>query len=160
MKTLVLFLTLLTVLSSCNGDDSRSQNSVDSPYQNLSKQQLLGRWTVINYWASWCKPCLTEMPELNRFHQQVSSASTPLAQIFAVNFDGLDVDTLRIESQKLAVNIPLVINDPSEALGFDKPTVLPTTLIFNPQGQLQHTLIGPQTLQSLNQLIGLTEPIH
>ena len=159
MRTFTVFLsslTLLAALGGCSSDSKTAYNNLDSPYQELSKQQLLGRWTVINYWASWCKPCLAEMPELNRFHQQISSANTPLAQIFAVNFDDLSADALRIESQKLAVNIPLVVNDPSTTLGFDKPTMLPTTLIFNPQGQLQHTLVGPQTLQSLNQKIGLT----
>ena len=152
---LALVLTTLFLLTGC---DAPKSDDSDTVYTNVSKQQLLGRWTVINYWASWCKPCLEEMPELNRFHRQFSQPmSTQRAQVFAVNFDGLELDALRIESEKLAVNVPLIVNDPSAVLGVDRPTVLPTTLVFDPQGQLKHTLLGPQTFQSLKQLIGLTD---
>ena len=153
--TIVVTLLGATLLVGC---DRAPNNTHNIFYNDLTEQQLLGHWTIINYWAGWCKPCLEEIPELNRLHQQLKQSPEPTgAQVFAVNFDGLVRDELRIESEKLGVNVPLILNDPSTSLGFDRPTVLPTTLIFNPQGQLQYTLLGPQTLQSLNQLIGLTE---
>lgn len=156
LSTLKTVIILLGV-SLATGCDSINNKNHTMFYDELTAQQLQGRWTIINYWAGWCKPCLEEMPELNRLHQQLSeSPKATNAQIFAVNFDDLERQALRIESQKLNVQVPLIINDPSTSLGFSKPTVLPTTLIFNPQGKLQHTLLGPQTLQGLSQLIGLT----
>lgn len=39
----------------------------------LSMSDLRGRAMVLNFWASWCAPCVREMPELDRFHRQYSA---------------------------------------------------------------------------------------
>lgn len=44
-----------------------------------------GQWTVVNFWASWCTPCLLEMPELESFHQ----AQRGRAAVIGVNFENL-----------------------------------------------------------------------
>ena len=49
----------------------------------------------------------------------------------------------------MKINFPGFAADPSAALGVELPEVLPTTLIFDPQGVLLATLVGPQTIQSL-----------
>ncbi|MBL4828195.1 MAG: TlpA family protein disulfide reductase, partial [Spongiibacteraceae bacterium] len=57
------------------------------------------------------------------------------------------------ETKKLGIEFPTLIDNPSQVLGFEQPSVLPTTLIFNPKGELHQTLVGPQTQQSLEQVL-------
>ena len=99
---------------------------------------------MINYWAEWCKPCIKEIPELNRLAQQY-----PTIKVLGVNFDGASGDELDRQIEKFGIAFPILATDPAAELGTSRPMVLPTTLILAPDGTLADTLVGPQTLESL-----------
>lgn len=142
MRAFSLITVIALSLTGCSA-------KTNQPFDQLPLNMSQGRWLIINYWASWCKPCLEEMPALNQF----ASRHHENVDVYAVNFDGIQGDALLTESQKLNIQLNLVNQDPAQQLGYPRPTALPTTLVFNPAGQLQHTLIGPQTEQSLAQAI-------
>lgn len=101
------------------------------------------RWVVINYWAIWCAPCREEIPELNIL------ARRGLVHVYAINFDDVSGQTLLEQAAELDIQFPLLSTDPGPGLGIALPTVLPTTLILTPAGELAMRLIGPQTADSL-----------
>jgi thiol-disulfide isomerase/thioredoxin len=108
-----------------------------------------GNWLVINYWADWCPPCIKEMPELSKFY----NANKDSVLVLAYNFDRLEGEELSDQIQRFGVDIPSIINDPGLLFGWESPPSLPATYIINPQGELLHTLIGPQTQESLEKYI-------
>ena len=112
-------------------------------------EELRGQWVVINYWAQWCKPCITEIPQLNALDAQYTQVT-----VLGVNYDGASGTELEQQRQKLGVAFASLEADPAAQLGTTRPVVLPTTLILDPEGQLVATLIGPQTLESLVQATG------
>jgi thiol-disulfide isomerase/thioredoxin len=107
-------------------------------------QSLRGQWVVINYWAEWCKPCIKEIPELNALDRDHDTVT-----VLGVNYDGATGDALQAQLDALQVQFKTLAEDPAALLGLDRPSVLPTTLIINPAGELLDTLVGPQTLESL-----------
>lgn len=115
-----------------------------APTGELQLDQLRGQWVVINYWAQWCKPCIKEVPELNRLNSDYAGVT-----VLGVNYDGASGDDLASQVAQLGIDFTTLAVDPSGQLGIARPVVLPTTLILDPNGQLQETLIGPQTLASL-----------
>lgn len=129
-------LALVLMLGACNVDKP--------PPGALRLDELAGRWVVINYWATWCQPCIREIPELNALH-----ARYPQVEVLGVNYDGATGEKLQQQASDLNINFPLLITDPSAQLAVPRPMVLPTTLILGPDGQLRDTLVGPQTLESL-----------
>lgn len=143
---LAFALALMLVIAGCD-----SANREDSSVQLPALQDLQGQWLVINYWAEWCKPCIEEIPELNSFAQQNSQR----ARVFGVDFDGNRGDELNAAIAKLAIAFPTLAKDPASQLGYDRPTVLPTTIVINPQGQLHRILLGPQTATSLSKAMGV-----
>ena len=143
MKAL-LYLILALVLVACGTDSPDPQDS--------GLETLRGRWGVINYWAQWCKPCIKEIPELNELARR-----HPDVALVGVNYDGATGEELARQLEILGVAFPTLAEDPSAALGIPRPSVLPTTLIINPEGELVQTLLGPQTLESLAQAIGKTD---
>jgi hypothetical protein len=66
-----------------------------------------------------------------------------------VNFDGETGDELRQQINRLGIAFPVLGEEPSATLGVALPSVLPATFIFDPDGKLAHSLVGPQTLESL-----------
>ncbi len=108
-----------------------------------------GQWLVINYWATWCKPCIEEIPELNAFARARDDVV-----VFGVDFDQNQGDALQAGIDKLGIRFPVLTQDPSATLGAERPSMLPTTLVFNPRGELHRTLRGPQTHDSLAAAVG------
>ena len=106
------------------------------------------RLQLINYWATWCLPCLEEMPELAAFRNEHNDS----VEVYAVNYDRLEIDQLREEIVGLGVEIPALIQDPNELLGYERPSVLPTTVVML-QGQVKEVLVGPQTKESLETVL-------
>lgn len=105
-----------------------------------------GKWVLINYWASWCQPCLDEIKELNKFYA-LQNLDTIL---FAVNFDELPAEEQLRLVKKLGIRYPNLLTDPKEYFGFGDIRGVPATFVINPEGQLSATLYGSQTLASLN----------
>ena len=108
-----------------------------------------GKWMLINYWAAWCKPCIDEIPELNHFAKKHRDKVV----LFGVDFDGNQGEKLQQNINKLEIGFPVLIDDPAAILNYQQPDVLPTTLIFNPEGKLHRILKGPQTEQTLSDAI-------
>ncbi|WP_157271675.1 TlpA family protein disulfide reductase [Azohydromonas aeria] len=89
-----------------------------------------GRWVLVNLWATWCAPCLAEMPEL----QALSRARGDLV-VVGVAVDGLlDEGRMARFAARLGVTYPLVAGDMEMAAAF-RARVLPTTLLFDPRGR-------------------------
>ena len=99
-------------------------------------------WTVVNYWAVWCKPCREEIPELNELNRSAD------VQVFGVNFDRKTGEALAVDSKTLGLEFTN-IDDPSQSLGLERPSVLPTTLVINPEGGVAAVLVGPQTAATI-----------
>lgn len=108
-----------------------------------SWEQYRGRWVVVNYWAEWCKPCLKELPELNELSEH------PEVEVLGVNFDALESAELKAAIEKFNIHFPVLTSAPTDVMQHAMPSVLPTTYVYDPDGVLQHTLIGPQTQAGL-----------
>lgn len=127
-------------LSACSAPDQGSGNTLE----RLDPTQYKGRWLVINYWAKWCKPCIKEIPELNALNEQY-----PQVAVLGVNYDGATGEDLQSQMEQFGMAFPVILDDPATLFGLTKPSVLPTTLVLNPEGVLVHNIAGPQTLESL-----------
>jgi len=115
--------------------------------------QWKGRPLVVNFWATWCAPCVKEMPELQALHEKY-----PDIQFVGIGVD--KVDNMRQFLQKVAVSYPLLVMgggavDTLRQLG--NPTGgLPFTLIFNADGSLSRKILGQIKMDDLDRsLAGL-----
>lgn len=115
----------------------------------LDVERLNGSALVVNYWATWCAPCIREIPELNKL------AEGENIWVAAVNFDDLQGAELDKEVARLGIEVLILTQDPYEQLGYERPQVLPTTFVFDSQGQLVETLVGPQTRESIMAVVPL-----
>ncbi len=136
-------LAVLIAVGACGCGAQPSLRFADGSTQCLDAWQ--GRWLVINYWAEWCAPCWAEVGELNALNEYEALS----AAVVGVNFDGVEGDELQQLIAKMDIRFPVALDDPQLIWAYDKPQVLPMTVIIGPDGDLRGQLQGPQTLDSL-----------
>lgn len=116
--------------------------------------ELHGKVVLINYWAIWCKPCRLEIPELNAFQREFPDQ----VALFAVNFDGVSGAELDQQVADMGIEFQSMLADPRENIGAVASGVLPETIVIDSRGQFHQILLGPQTAETLNNLLSsLTE---
>jgi len=101
-----------------------------------------GRPLLVNVWASWCGPCIEEMPELQRFASQQGDNGV---QVVGIALD--DADAVRAFLARVPVAYPILLDVPGPAdagvrLGNPKG-VLPYSVLVSAEGRLLKQRIGP-----------------
>jgi thiol-disulfide isomerase/thioredoxin len=121
--------------------------TLDGKPFNLAEHH--GKWVIVNYWATWCVPCIKEMPDISAFvknHKNVAA--------IGLAFEDTDVKDIKDFVAKHPVVYPIaqvdVTNPPKD---FKEPKGLPTTYLIAPDGSLAKTFVGPVTEQSLGEAI-------
>ena len=92
--------------------------------------------------------------------EQVPSGEIEIPAVIAGPIlDAIVGSVKELENQiiRFGVNVPSILNDPGALFGWESPPSLPATYVLDPEGKLIHTLIGPQTQESLETLIGLSK---
>ncbi len=141
---LVLCLCLLAPFTSLH---ARTPVLQDIDGAEFTLKSLKGKWVYINYWASWCAPCLHEIPELNQFYQKYKNKNIA---VFGVNYDGLSKEEQRPLIKKYQLAYPSLGIDPADALKLGDIKGVPVTFVFNPEGKLFDIKYGEQTTESLS----------
>lgn len=125
---------------------------VDADNRPQPLAQWRGRLLVVNFWASWCPPCLEEMPELS--HLQETYAQRGLVVL------GISTDAavrMQQHARGAPVSYPLLAGDfaamqLAETLGNDRG-VLPYTAVLRPDGSLALRYFGRLDMQTLEQAL-------
>jgi thiol-disulfide isomerase/thioredoxin len=118
--------------------------------------QSLGQWQsvilVVNFWATWCAPCVEEMPMLSRMHSRYSDKMVKFVGIAADS--ALNVSNF---SQRIKVDYPLLA-DEHQAIDFSKRLgnrvgLLPYTVIVRPGGEIAYRHLGQISEQDLDEAL-------
>ncbi|VVO17126.1 Thiol-disulfide oxidoreductase ResA [Pseudomonas fluorescens] len=138
-RLLAAALTIIgaLMLGGCGNDYGIDQNG-----QKVASERLDKQWVIINYWAEWCGPCRTEIPELNHLADELKSRNVG---VFGVNFDNVQGEELKSASEKLGIKFTVLAQDPAELFELPRSEALPVTYIIDNKGKVREQLMGEQT---------------
>ncbi len=113
---------------------------------------LLHGWTVVILWASYCAPCRTEMPMLERFARDHAGTLTVIGIT-----DDPSLDKAREVAAVTGVTYPLYQDDPAAVQRGLGVTNLPATFLVEPAGRVRWSKLGVVTDEELTAAAGLIE---
>ena len=113
-----------------------SFEAVDLDGKTFSSDSLQGQWTLLDFWATWCQPCVTDLPKLTALHERYS------AQGFAVV--GISIDEGKKAAKKVArmikkrkVGHPIYLDSETvPAWAAYQVRAVPAQFLINPEGQI------------------------
>ncbi|MEX0658912.1 MAG: TlpA disulfide reductase family protein [Egibacteraceae bacterium] len=104
---------------------------------------------VVNFWASWCAPCVAEMPEL----QDMSEALAGRATVLGVNYRDPDHDAARAFVDELAITYELASDPTGDFLNAVRGIGMPTTLLVDEAGTIVYRHTGILDEEQLSDLM-------
>jgi thiol-disulfide isomerase/thioredoxin len=98
-----------------------------------------GKVVLINFWATWCAPCRTEIPELIKWQREYRRDGL---QIIGVAYPPEKISEVRRFVRKAKVNYPVALGTKATKLLFTESETLPLTVVIDRAGNVRHVIEG------------------
>ena len=107
------------------------------------------KWVVVNFWATWCSPCLKEMPELSALDAMREHIVT-----VGLAYEEISPEDMQAFLKEHPVVYPIAIIDVySPPADFETPRGLPMTYLIAPDGKVARQFLGPVTAREIETAI-------
>lgn len=127
------------------GDEAPDFTLVDLNGEEHRLSDYKGQGVFLNFWGTWCKPCAKEMPAMDRQYEVFKDQGV---QILAVNIAQSNFEVERFADQ-YGLDFPIVIDKTKSVMEAYNIDPLPTTLLINPEGEIEKIVRGEMTEQDI-----------
>lgn len=151
---MVMLAALL--LASCSNNQATGKAAVGKPAPVFTLADLQGKdWDLtalkgkvvfVNFWASWCKPCLEEMPSMEALNKAMPGEYFQMVTVLYNDQPEYAENVVK----KTGATFPVLLDPDSQVAKDYGLTGVPETYIIDPQGILREKFIGPKNWQSMD----------
>jgi thiol-disulfide isomerase/thioredoxin len=106
--------------------------------------------TLLVFWATWCQPCLMEIPSLVKLHEKYRDRNF---RVVAINVDDPEGQKVKSIARDFGINYPVLIGDEDIMKQFGGIVALPTSFLIGREGRIREKLQGLQPEDELEQMI-------
>jgi len=108
--------------------------------ESVQLSDLEGQVVLVNFWATWCKPCEDEMPAMQRLYASLSEAPF---EMLAVSVDDGEPEVQAFAS-RMGLGFPILLDPGQEASRAYQTTGCPESILVDPSGRIVERYVGPR----------------
>ncbi len=118
--------------------------------KTVTLSELKGKKVFMNFWASWCPPCLEEMPEIQAFVD-----ANPDIVVLAIDFRNTEKSDEVVQEfiTKNEYTFPVLLDRTGSIGNAYKVLTLPTSYFINTEGVIEYKFIGPLNVDKITEII-------
>jgi thiol-disulfide isomerase/thioredoxin len=151
MKTR-LFLFLFSLC--CLAAPAAAFTVTDSRGKAHKLADYAGKWVLVNYWATWCPPCLEEIPDLIALHDNKKNNLV----VLGIAMDYQNPKQVLDFAEQQMISYPIILGDAKIAAEVGPVKGLPTSYLFNPRGERVAYVVGAITRSAVESYIASKSP--
>ncbi len=106
----------------------------------IALSDFRGRVVLVNFWATWCKPCEDEMPSMERLYRALHPSGFELVAV-SVDEDPSEVAAFR---DRMAISFPIALDPSQEVSRLYQTTGFPESLLVDRDGTVLERYVGPR----------------
>lgn len=125
---------------------------LDGQARTLSDE--LGKTVLVNFWASWCTPCVNELPLLNEAYKLAVGGGEQV-ELLAVNL-GESARTVQQFADRYGLQFPILLDESGSLKKPYRVASLPMTLVISPDGTISNIHVGE--LDDMSEILSLMRP--
>jgi len=125
-------------------------NYIDTTGKTYTPAELAGKVVVVNFWATWCKPCQNEIPDLSKAYAKYKAQGVVMLGVMT---DQPGNNQLLNFQSDFDMTYPIVRSNSDILVSFSYPEALPTTFIFDRGGKQVFSHVGPLRQEKLEQIL-------
>ncbi len=145
--TFIVFLTFLTFLTftACSKNNQVITGQIpditltSTTGQQVSLRQSLGSITLLVFWATWCQPCIMEIPSLNKLQAEFQNSGLKIISINVDDPQGYKISEIR---KRYPIQYPVLLGDEAVMAKFGGISSLPTSFFVSKDGKLLEKVEG------------------
>ncbi len=148
MKRLCLLLATCLLAITFNASASEFVfKDMQGKVQRLSDYN--GKWVLVNFWATWCPPCLEEIPDLVEMYNARKATDFVIVGVAMSS----SRDSVLSFAKQMEISYPIVMGDDRIAAQIGRIDALPTSYLYDPSGKLVSYQAGMVTREAIENYI-------
>ncbi len=130
--------------------DSPAWNLVALDGKLVGRDELQGKTVVVDFWATWCGPCVHEIPGYVALQKKYADRGLV---IVGVSVDRKGETVVPPFAKKMSINYPLALATPEVIEAFGGIEAIPTTLLIDREGKIRHRKVGAMDTEDYEKLL-------
>jgi thiol-disulfide isomerase/thioredoxin len=136
---LAMLLVVMPVVALGQRNKAPALTLKDVRGRTIRLSDYKGKVVLLNFWATWCPPCRSEMPEFIKMQREYQSKGL---QVIGVTYPPEQIGEVRQFIRKLGVNYPIALGKKETKTLFDQTDTLPLTVVIDRQGDVHELIEG------------------
>lgn len=105
-----------------------------------------GQWVIVNFWATWCAPCLEEIPML----REIAKMEEPVQPVvIGIDFEEIEKESLQEFIEEFEIDYLVLLIGDTPLIPFEPLKGMPTTFVVSPEGKIVYRHVGLVTKETL-----------